>query len=139
MSGASSPWVGGRGGGSASVTAAQVVDALEGSSAFNRQTGRVEVDDDLGFFQEGPAQGSKLISATPKRFQGFVLQATAAITRVTFWDSPAGNATGSKLQEITAGLVAGASFLLDEPVTPLNSVYMEVVGGTGTFNIKRDA
>jgi len=113
-------------------------DALEESSAFNRQSGRIEVDDALGFYQEGPTQGSKLISSTPKRFAGFVLQATSTITRVTFWDQSTATASGSKLMEITSGLTAGAEFLMEEAVSPLNGIYMEVAGGTGTFNVKRE-
>jgi hypothetical protein len=117
--------------------ASALATALESSTTYNRQAGRLEVSGDLAFYKEGPTQASKVISATPKRFGGFILEVQSAANRVTFWDSATG-ATGTKLLEVTTPAV-NTPYMLPSPVMPLNGIYMEVASsGTVTANVKRE-
>lgn len=119
------------------VSSGSLASALESSTAYNRQAGRLEVSGELAFYKEGPTQASKIISATPKRFGGFILEAQSAANRVTFWDSATG-ATGTKLLEVTTPAV-NTPYMLPSPVMPLNGIYMEVASaGTVTANVKRE-
>jgi hypothetical protein len=114
----------------------RIPDSLDDSAAFNPTSGRLEVSSALSMYQEGPTQGSKVISNKPRLFGGFTVSAQSAVNRITFWDSATG-ANGIKLAEQLTPAVGGV-YLLDRPVQALIGIYMEIAAaGTATVNVMR--